>query len=118
MQFPINMAKLYAASLPLGNIMPNMSSVTESLSFGRSSAEVPPRNGVVLKVRIFIIVRSVFKPYFSMNSITMVAVIILVKLATYLFWLQFLANMIYLESMLIIAQDLAEINGAGLVILK
>jgi len=104
--------------LPLGSIIPYMSSVTESLSLGRSSAEVPPRNGVVLDVKILIIVRSGLKLYFFINSITTVAVIILVKLATYLFWLQFLANIIYLVSKFIIAHDLADIKGAGFVILK
>lgn len=79
------MAKLYAASLPLGNIMPYMSSVTVSLSLGKSSALVPPRNGVVLSCKILTVIFSGFKPCFSIIYITTLAVMILVRLATYLF---------------------------------
>jgi hypothetical protein len=79
------MAKLYAASLPLGNIIPYMSSVTDSLSLGKSSALVPPRNGVVLNYKILTSILSGFKPCFSIIFMMTLAVMILVKLATYLF---------------------------------
>ena len=41
------MARLYAASLPLGNIIAYKSYFIVNLSFGSNSADVPPNIGVV-----------------------------------------------------------------------
>lgn len=112
------MARLYAASLPLGNIIPCISSNTLNLSLARSSADVPPRIGVVLLSSILTLISYESNLCFSINLSTTYVVIIFVKLATYLYCLSYFANISSYVSKLIITHDLAETKGAGLSRLK
>ena len=53
-KLPKYIAKLYAASFPLGSIIPYISSLTDKVSLANNSEVVPPKNGVVLVVKILI----------------------------------------------------------------
>jgi hypothetical protein len=50
--YPKCSARQIPASFPLGSIIPYISSFTESVSLANNSDVVPPRNGVVLLVKM------------------------------------------------------------------
>lgn len=118
MKLPKYIASVYAASLPLGNIMAYISSRMDNLSSGRSSADVPPRFGVVELGRISNFTLSMSNWNLSQISSTIHEVIIFVKLATYLITFSCFANRTSLVLRSIMIHERAVINGAGLSRLK
>lgn len=115
---PKKMAKVCAASLPDGSIIPYSSSVTDKTSSGISYAEVPPNKGrhEVARVRTF--TESGSSAYVINSSDTTLKVIIFVKDATCLVSFSRLAKRSSPVSMFVTHQDRAETNGAGLSRLK
>ena len=77
-------ARVWAASLPLGSIMPYMRSVMVIFSPANSWAEVPHRISVVLGVRTATLTLSGSTLYCSSHCMVTQDVITLVRLATYL----------------------------------
>ena len=115
---PKYIASDYAASLPLGSIIPYIIFYMDILSFASKSADVPPIYPVVLEVKTYMYVFSQSKFKFSTSYKTTRHVIILVRLATYLYTLSYLANISSPVSILNKLQLLADTNGAGLSRLK
>ena len=113
-KFPKYMANVYAASFPEGSIIPYRSSWIDILSPASSSADVPPKKGVVLDSKTLILVETGSILNLSIKSKTTHIVTILVKDATYLWTVSCFANMISPVSIFIINHERAETNGAGL----